>query len=286
MHLSGGRVKHFVSEHLQSMDLRPLEYWNYLPLRILVVIARERGARDFDYVSIVRDLFEDGKKMFRLRNHAIIEIGFQESEHIVQAQAVVLQSARERLHVILLVGEALENLLQLAGGSVHGVIVGDLVGDAVLFVTESFRAQICNLAVRIQIQIAEIIQFLGERKYFFANGLADFKFRGLGIFGELANVVGAFAGFPDDELDGFGSAALKNFAVGDDGFAGGDCGERGRRLWRARGTTELQFVEIISFYVSSDRSNAHQGGAEWRREERGAASNRAATPKRSCDCAN
>ncbi len=123
---------------------------------------------------------------------------------IIDAKAVIFHAALEQHQQFLLARQAFENLQQLAGARIQGVIEFHLMRVRALLPAKRFFAKVGDFSVDVQVLSLKVIQLLGEREHFGAQSRADLEFCRTGIIVELANfvagVVGVFAHGNFDEL--------------------------------------------------------------------------------------
>ena len=103
----------------------------------------------------------------------------------------------------------------MGGGGVEGVIEFGFESLLALFPTESLFTEIGDLAVDIQIQALEMMEFGRIAEHFGAKRGAHLKGGAGGLLVELANFVGGGVGvFLHSNFDDLGSAGGKNTAEG------------------------------------------------------------------------
>ena len=180
----------------------------------------------FDHAVVGGNLVEEGEEAGGLWEDALGEVGFELEEGVVDAEAVVLNAALEEVGEFLLARQALANLEKLGGFGVDRVVEGDLTVIGGLFPTKSLFAEVGNFAVNVEIQALEVMELCDQLEDFGAKGLPDLKWRGTGVFVELADFVGGGLGILIDlDLDEFRAAGFEDAAVG----------EQRRTGWRSEG---------------------------------------------------
>lgn len=178
-------------------------------------------AGNFEDFVVTGELVEYGQQALWLGNLFVVEIAFDLQQHVVDAQAIVAHGAGQIGNVRSLPRQAFENVHQLRGRFVERVVEFRFVLSRAIFVLEGFFTQIGEAAVHVQIHALKIVQFGSQGKNPLGERRADFKRLRIGVFIELADVVGARAALVDLDLHEFRIAGLEDFAIGDLGAAGG-----------------------------------------------------------------
>src|SRR5581483_1748766 len=170
-------------------------------------------AGDVHVFGVLANLIKKGKEALGFGEEAAVHVGFELEKGVIDAQAVIAHAAGDQVEVLLLAGQAFEDLKKLRGGGVQSVIEFDFVSFGALLPAEGFFAEVGDFAVNVQIQSLEMMEIGGEGEHAGAQGGADFKSRCAGIFVELANFVGCGVGIvADGDFNEFRSAAGKDAA--------------------------------------------------------------------------
>src|SRR5437879_11015396 len=99
-------------------------------------------AGDFDEAGIVGDLLKRGQQALRLGKNLAVQVGLKLQQGLIHAQAVVLHAALELDQMLLLPRQTFEDLHQLVGCGVQGVVEADLVGLPATLVAKGLLAEI------------------------------------------------------------------------------------------------------------------------------------------------
>ncbi len=153
--------------------------------------------------------------MGRFGEEAAVEVRFELEETVVDTEAVIFEAAGEQDEVLLLAGEALEDLKQLVGGAVERVVKLGFEFLAALLPTEGLFTQISDFAMDVEVQALKMVEFAGVSEHLNAKRRADGERRTAWVFVELADFVGGGVGvFANGDFDEFRSAGRKNAAKG------------------------------------------------------------------------
>src|SRR5690242_6084925 len=101
------------------------------------------------------DLVKERHQALGFGQETAVEVRFEIEKSIVDAETVVAEAARKQVKVLLLAGEAFEDLQKLGGGRIEGVIELHLVFFGTLFPGKGLFAKIRDLTVHIKVEVLE-----------------------------------------------------------------------------------------------------------------------------------
>lgn len=171
-------------------------------------------AGDLDEAAVVGDLLEERQGMLGFRQFALVQVTFKLQERVVDPETVVLHAALKKIDEFLLAGQTFANLQKLRGGRVERVIEFDLAGFRPVVPAESFFTQVGNLAMHVQIQALEIVEFRNQLENPAAQRRTHVKGQSAGIFVQLADFIGGDIGiFLDADFDELRGTGFKNAPI-------------------------------------------------------------------------
>lgn len=178
-------------------------------------------AGDVDEVVVSSKLVQRGEEFLRLDEEIAIVVLLNLEEHVIHAEPIIAHGAAEIGEIGLLASETFEDIKKLVGAGILRVIEGDGMRYSAELILERLLTEIGNSAVHFQVDAVEIVKFGGESKDFLGDRGIDLHGLRAGIITELADVVGAGAGFVDLDFYELGIAGLEDLAKGDGGTGGG-----------------------------------------------------------------
>ncbi len=149
-------------------------------------------AGNFHKAGVGRDLVEDRQQPGRLRQDALVKIGFELNQCVIDSQTVVFDAALEKVGEFLLPGNTFANLHKLIGGSIDRVVELGFDGFGAVGPGKGLLAEVGDFAVDIQIESLEVIEFTDELEDFGMKEFADFKRSGARLLLQLPDVISWF----------------------------------------------------------------------------------------------
>lgn len=178
-------------------------------------------AGDVDEMLVGGKLVQGSEEFLGLDEEIAIVVLLNLEKHVIHAEAVVAHGAEEIGEIGLLARETFEDIEKLVGIGILRVVETDGMRYRAELILERLLAEIGDSTVHFQVDAVEIVKFGGEGKDFLSDRRIDFHGLRTGIITELADVVGAGAGFVYLDFDKLGIAGLEDFAKGDRGAGGG-----------------------------------------------------------------